>query len=64
MPVEWLGEGDMDVAAFVGVLKENCYAGWLTVELWHRQDVEVTQSLAEDQRRTVDLLRKLWEAAE
>jgi len=60
VPVEWLGEGDMDLAAFIRVLKENGYAGWLTTELWHRQDVKVTRSLMEDQRRSVELLRKLW----
>ncbi|NOZ19737.1 MAG: sugar phosphate isomerase/epimerase [Planctomycetes bacterium] len=60
VPVEWLGEGDMDVAAFLDVLKENDYDGWLTTELWHRNDVEVTRSLLEDQKRTVELLRKLW----
>jgi len=60
VPVEWLGEGDMDVAAFLDVLKENNYDGWLTVELWHRKDVQVTRSLLEDQRRTAELLRELW----
>jgi len=60
VPVEWLGEGDMDLAAFIRVLKENGYAGWLTTELWHRPDVKVTRSLMEDQRRSVELLRKLW----
>lgn len=60
VPVEWIGEGDMDLAAFIDVLKENAYAGWLTTELWHRQDVEVTRSMLDDQRMTADLLRKLW----
>ncbi|MEW6359048.1 MAG: sugar phosphate isomerase/epimerase [Planctomycetota bacterium] len=60
VPVEWLGEGDMDVAAFLNVLKKNSYNGWLTTELWHRNDVKVTQSLMEDHRRTVELLRNLW----
>ena len=50
----------MDLAAFIDVLKENAYAGWLTTELWHRQDVEVTRSMLDDQRMTADLLRKLW----
>lgn len=60
IPVEWLGEGDMDVQAFLDVLRENDYNGWLTTELWHREDVEVTRSLVEDQKRTVELLRELW----
>jgi len=60
LPVEWLGEGDMDTAAFVNALKKIGYVGWLTVELWHRADVEVTQSLLEDQKRTAALLRELW----
>lgn len=60
VPVEWLGEGDMDLAAFLGVLKQNGYSGWLTTELWQRQDVKVTRSLVENQKRSVDLLRRLW----
>ena len=60
VPTEWLGEGDIDMAALVGVLKDVGYAGWLTTELWHREDVAVTQSLLEDQRRSVALLRELW----
>ncbi len=60
VPAEWLGEGDMDLAAFVQALKDAGYAGWLTTELWHRQDVKTTRSLAEDQKRSVELLRKLW----
>ncbi len=59
VPTEWLGEGDMDVAAFAAVLKEIGYAGWLGTELWHRADVTVTRPLLEDQRMTVDLLREL-----
>jgi len=62
IPTEWLGDGDMDVAAFVAVLKEIGYAERLTTELWHRQDTSVTLSLLEDQRRTVELLRQVWGA--
>lgn len=61
VPTEWLGEGDMDIAAFIRVLKQNGYQGWLTTELWHRQDVKITMSLMENQRRSVQLLRKLWQ---
>jgi sugar phosphate isomerase/epimerase len=60
IPAEWLGEGDMDLKAFLEVLKKNNYAGWLTTELWHRNDVNVTRSLMEDQKRSVELLRELW----
>ena len=59
IPVEWLGEGDMDLASFVRALKEIGYAGWLTTELWHRQDMEIARSLLEDQKMSVQLLRKL-----
>ena len=62
VPVEWLGEGDMDIAAFVQVLKDIDYSGWITTELWHRQDVDVTRSLLDDQRKSVELLRQLWSA--
>ncbi len=60
-PTEWLGEGDLDLAAFVAALKEVGYAGWLETELWHREDVKVTRSLLEDQRMSVNLLRRLWD---
>ena len=60
VPTEWLGDGDMDVAAFIAVLKDIEYDGWLETELWHRADVAVTRSLLEDQRMTVELLRDLW----
>ena len=49
----------MDLASFVRTLKEIGYAGWLTTELWHRQDMEITRSLLEDQKMSVQLLRKL-----
>ncbi len=61
-PTEWLGEGDIDMAAFLAVLKENGYDGWLTTELWHREDVPRTCSLLDNQKRTVKLLRELWAA--
>jgi len=58
-PTEWLGNGDMDVAAFVRALVETGYNHWLTTELWHREDTAAAISLLEAQRRTVDLLRRL-----
>jgi len=61
-PTEWLGEGDLDMAAFIRTLKGDGYDGWLTTELWHREDVPRTMPLLEDQRRSVDWLRALWEA--
>jgi len=63
VPTEWLGEGEMDVAAFIAVLKEIGYEHWLTTELWHRNDTAVTRSLLEDQEQTVELLRKLWNSS-
>lgn len=61
-PTEWLGQGDIDMAAFIAELRALGYDGWLTTELWHREDVPRTMSLVEDQRRSVELLRNLWEA--
>ena len=63
IPTEWLGEGDIDMAAVLAPIKAVGYAGWLTTELWHRDDVARTQSLMENQRRSVDLLHQLWGAA-
>jgi len=60
VPTEWLGEGDIDVPAFIAALKEVGYSGWLTTELWHRQDTAVSRPLVEDQRMTVELMRELW----
>ncbi len=59
VPTEWLGQGDLDVAAFVRALAETDYCHWLTTELWHREDASPRISLLEAQRRTVDLLRRL-----
>ena len=59
VPAEWLGEGDMDTAAFFAALRDIGYDGWLTTELWHRADVHPQRSLLEDQRRTVALMRRL-----
>ena len=59
VPTEWLGEGDMDTAAFFAVLGEIGYSGWLTTELWHRADTHPRRSLLDDQRRTVVLMREL-----
>ena len=59
VPTEWLGEGDMDTAAFFAALREIGYDGWLTTELWHRADTHPQRSLLEDQRRTVALMREL-----
>jgi len=63
IPTEWLGEGDIDLAAVLQPLKAAGYAGWLTTELWHRDDVTRTMSLMENQRRSVKLLHELWGAA-
>ncbi len=61
-PTEWLGQGQMDIGLFLAELNAQGYDGWLTTELWHREDVPRTMSLVEDQRRSVELLRNLWEA--
>ncbi len=63
IPTEWLGEGDIDLAAVLSPLRAADYAGWLTTELWHREDVARTMSLLENQRRSAALLHDLWGAA-
>ncbi len=59
-PTEWMGEGEMDVADCLAALKEFGYDGWLTTEIYYRADTNLTQSLVQNQTRTVALLRELW----
>ncbi|NUP98994.1 MAG: sugar phosphate isomerase/epimerase [Armatimonadetes bacterium] len=63
VPTEWLGEGDLDLAALVAQLRAQGYHGWLTTELWHRPDVPRTRSLADNQQRSNALLREAWTGA-
>jgi len=59
-PTEWLGEGDIDIAALVAVLKKLGYANWLTLEIYYPPGTPRTATIIEDYRRSVDLLRELW----
>jgi sugar phosphate isomerase/epimerase len=60
LPTEWLGEGDIDLAAFVGVLRAGGYDGWLTTELWHRADVTRTRSLLACHQASIAFLQRAW----
>jgi len=62
-PTEWLGEGDIDISALVGVLRGQGYANWLTLEIYYPQGMVRTASIVENYRRSVSLLRRLWEEA-
>jgi sugar phosphate isomerase/epimerase len=59
IPTETLSEGDMDVAAVAQSIKALDYAGWVSLELWHRDDTGATRSMLECQRESMALLRTL-----
>lgn len=59
-PTEWLGEGDIDLAALVAVLRGQGYANWLTLEIYYPAGLQRTASLVDNCRRSVTLLRSLW----
>ncbi len=59
-PVEWLGEGDLDLRETVRALHQVGYEGWLTTELYYPAGTVRTMSIVEDHRRSNDLLRRLW----
>lgn len=57
VPAESLGEGDLDVAAFLAALPD--YTGWLTLELWHPDTMTPRGSMVQAVRESTDLLRRL-----
>lgn len=54
---ESLGEGDLDVGAFVGALGD--YDGWLTLELWHPGTMTPRGSMHDAVRSSAALLRRI-----
>ncbi len=37
------------------------YSGWGSLELWHREDTQVTRSMLECQKESLAYLRELWD---
>jgi inosose dehydratase len=57
VPAEDLIHGDMSIADILAAAPD--YSGWLTLELWHPDDMQPERSMQEDTRRSVDYLRTL-----
>ncbi|MBB3128827.1 sugar phosphate isomerase/epimerase [Paenibacillus rhizosphaerae] len=47
------------MAEIMDALKAVHYEGWLTLELWHRQDTGAFRSMKEDSHRSIEHLRHL-----
>ena len=60
MPTQTLEEGDLDLPGVVAAIQTVGYAGWIGLELWHRQDTLITRSMPECQQESLAYLRKLW----
>lgn len=58
VPAEDLLEGDLSIPEIVAALDEISYEGWLTLELWHREDTHAVRSMKEDSQRSIELLRQ------
>jgi sugar phosphate isomerase/epimerase len=52
-------EGEVDIPDFIQALKDIDYSGWLSLELWHREDTFAKRTLKEDTRRSIQYLREL-----
>jgi inosose dehydratase len=59
VPTQTLAEGDLDLPAAVSALRAVGYAGWASLELWHRHDTVVTKSMLECQQESLAYLREL-----
>ena len=59
IPTQTLAEGVLDIAGIASALRAADHEGWVALELWHRQDVPVTRTMAECQTESVAWLRSL-----
>jgi len=62
-PTETLSEGALDTPEIVDAIIATGYAGWVALELWHREDVLVTKSMPECQTESLAYLRRLFAGA-
>lgn len=56
-PTEDLTDGDIPMRTLVQELESIGYAGWVSMELWHRQDTKATCTMTEAVRRSIAWLR-------
>jgi sugar phosphate isomerase/epimerase len=63
VPTETLSEGVLDIPTIVSAITATGYAGWVALELWHRDDVPVTKTMAECQTESLSCLRTLFAGA-
>ena len=61
VPTQTLAEGALDTAAIAQAILAAGYRGWVSLELWHRDDVTVTRTMAECQRESLTYLRSVLE---
>ena len=59
VPTQTLSEGALDMAAIAQAVRAAGYAGWVALELWHREDVPVTRAMVECQTESLAVLRGL-----
>ncbi len=59
VPAEDLLEGEIDIESFITTLHRIGYTGWLTLELWHREDTLPKRSLKEDTKLSAKFLERI-----
>jgi inosose dehydratase len=57
VPTEDVTDGEISMAEILAAAPD--YSGWLTLELWHPNDMEPERTMQEDTRRSVQYLRSL-----
>jgi sugar phosphate isomerase/epimerase len=56
VPTEDLLEGDMAIGSMVRELQQVGYAGWISLELWHRADTLAQSTMKDAARRSLQML--------
>ena len=59
VPTQTLDEGALDMSAIAAALRAAGYSGWAALELWHREDVPVSRSMADCQAESLACLKEL-----
>ena len=60
VPTQTLAEGVLGIPAIAQAVVATGYRGWVSLELWHREDVTLTRTMAECQRESLAYLRDLF----
>src|SRR5690606_36758603 len=61
-PSENITSGDIAMQKLIHMLSDINYQGWLTFELWHREDNQPQRSLVEDTKISIDYLIQALQA--